>query len=217
MEQAKAVGAEKNHLSARLSDGVDSVAAIMFRAPNIAEMLQMCARCGVPSADRYVEELQKRQSDGGPYRTARCFGLPMLQSGDHLLSSRAEAIHIVIRVPLLLFGAQEEPSNAFVESNREQWEMLAKKEPQALRSKLASALIGTATLHEAQAKTLELLDAGSRCSRSWERGGANRSSSTSSRSNWRSSSTSRASSSIRCARSFPIRRSICVRWFHASA
>ena len=38
--------------------------------------------------------------------------------------------------------------------------MLAKREPQALRSKLASALIGTATLHEAQAKTLELLDAG---------------------------------------------------------
>lgn len=62
--------------------------------------------------------------------------------------------------PSASFGAQEEPSNAFVESNREQWEMLAKKEPQALRSKLASALIGTATLHEAQAKTLELLDAG---------------------------------------------------------
>ena len=62
--------------------------------------------------------------------------------------------------PSAFCGAQEEPSNAFVESNREQWEMLAKKEPQALRSKLASALIGTATLHEAQAKTLELLDAG---------------------------------------------------------
>ena len=91
LEQAKAVGAEKNHLSARLSDGVDSVAAIMFRAPNIAEML----RC------KYVEELQKRQSDGGPYRTARCFGLPMLRSGDHLLSSRAE--RFILRYVSLCF------------------------------------------------------------------------------------------------------------------
>ena len=102
LEQAKAVGAEKNHLSARLSDGVDSVAAIMFRAQHRGDaQVQMRARCGVPSADRYVEELQKRQSDGRSYRTARCFGLPMLRSGDHFLSSRAE--RFVLRYVSLCF------------------------------------------------------------------------------------------------------------------
>lgn len=161
LEQAKAVGAEKNHLSARLSDGVDSVAAIMFRAPNIAEMLR--CKCALDAVFRLQIDTWKN------YRSVKAMvdHIAPLDASDCPCCDQATTsfLHELSdsycdTCPSASFEAQEEPSNAFVESNREQWEMLAKKEPQALRSKLASALIGTATLHEAQAKTLELLDAG---------------------------------------------------------
>lgn len=161
LEQAKAVGAEKNHLSARLSDGVDSVAAIMFRAPNIAEMLR--CKCALDAVFRLQIDTWKN------YRSVKAMvdHIAPLDASDCPCCDQATTsfLHELSdsycdTCPSASFGAQEEPSNAFVESNREQWEMLAKREPQALRSKLASALIGIATLHEAQAKTLELLDAG---------------------------------------------------------
>ena len=161
LEQAKAVGAEKNHLSARLSDGVNSVAAIMFRAPNITELLR--CKCALDAVFRLQIDTWKN------YRSVKAMVehlAPLDASGcpgcDQATTSFLHELSdsYCDTCPSASFEAQEEPSNAFVKSNREQWEMLAKKEPQALRSKLASALIGTATLHEAQAKTLELLDAG---------------------------------------------------------
>ena len=191
----------------------------MFRAPNIAEMLR--CKCALDAVFRLQIDTWKN------YRSVKAMvdHIAPLDASDCPCCDQATTsfLHELSdsycdTCPSASFGAQEEPSNAFVESNREQWEMLAKREPQALRSELASALIGTATLHEAQAKTLELLDAGeSVFSVSGNGTGQSLIFHRPSRSNWRSSSTNRASSSIRCVRSFPIRRSICVRWFRTSA
>ena len=127
----------------------------MFRAPNIAEMLR--CKCALDAVFRLQIDTWKN------YRSVKAMvdHIAPLDASDCPCCDQATTsfLHELSdsycdTCPSASFGAQEEPSNAFVESNREQWGMLAKREPQALRSELASALIGTATLHEAQALSL---------------------------------------------------------------
>ena len=162
LAQAKAVGANKDHLSAQLSDGVNSVPSIMFHCASIQELLS----CRTPVNAVFRVQIDTWKN----YRTVKA----MIDELEPLSACDAHPSDDACRAFLgELMGrygkhASSEPSPAFApfscsapqEGAREQWRHLAESDPAALRAGLIRALIGEGKLHEAQARTLSCLEAG---------------------------------------------------------
>ncbi|WP_251198445.1 single-stranded-DNA-specific exonuclease RecJ [Anaerotardibacter muris] len=159
--QPKAVGAQKDHLSAQLSDGVHNVSAIMFRCPNISELL---------TCKTVVNAVFSAQIDTWKnYRTVKAMvdylePVDPQSSCDCSDSCRSFLQDLFSRYDqnASSIGCEEASAetSGSPDVSRTEWERLAQTDPAALRTRLVESFLGQRTLHEAQLKTLECLEAG---------------------------------------------------------
>jgi len=167
LAKARAVGAQKNHLSCVLTDGRAQVAGIMFRCPNV-DALRSCS-----SMVDAVFELQIDTWKG--HRTVKanisqlcpvepcaaltaCLEADSMRFVDNLMETdEAEPEPEVIGSGI---DAQEFGSPCECADNRACWQERARTNPQELRAQLLQELLGDAHLHESQKRVLDLLDAG---------------------------------------------------------
>lgn len=161
LTQAKAVGANKDHLSGQLSDGVHQVSCIMFHCPHIQEML--ACKTAVNAVFRVQIDTWKN------YRTVKA----MVDHIEPIIPGEGEAcnescLHFVHEL-LSRYGGAATPdllsayrpeACAACSDTRSQWEALAQNDPMKLREELVKAFLGERKLHEAQEKTLACLEAG---------------------------------------------------------
>lgn len=160
--QAKAVGANKDHLSATLSDGVDSVSSIMFHCANIKELI---------SCKTIVNAVFRVQIDTWKnYRTVKAVVDELEPVAEVDARCCDESCSAFICDLIERYASQAEgghlsscqKGNTAMDAAvcRREWEDLARRDPRLLRARLVEAFLGEGELHEAQERTLECLDAG---------------------------------------------------------
>ena len=161
LAQAKAVGANKDHLSGQLSDGVHSVSAIMFHCAHIEELL--ACKTALNAVFRIQIDTWKN------YCTVKAVvdHLEPIDPAD--MPCCDEACSSFVRDLLERYSAtscaqcaSSDECCATVDptKQRQALELLARTDPMALRARLVQAFLGDRALHEAQENTLECLEAG---------------------------------------------------------
>ncbi len=157
IENCRAVGAEKNHLSCELSDGVGRVKGIMFRCNRI-DCLLASATTTDAAFTVQIDEWKGRRSVKANLK-------------EIVVSRNCSALDFCLGEDIrsYLQGFFEEPLVAAkkIERNvpsdlgrRESWEAMAKADPEFFKSEIIKALIGDKPLHDAQKRALRLLDEG---------------------------------------------------------
>ena len=160
--QAKAVGVNKDHLSATLSDGVNSVSSIMFHCPRIQELV---------SCKTIVNAVFRVQIDTWKnYRTVKAVvdQLEPLTEVEGCHCDEACASFIRDLIERYIGNAEQIESSVAQVSNdvtdahqrRLEWDELMKRDAALARRRLIEAFLGEGKLHEAQERTLDCLDAG---------------------------------------------------------
>lgn len=158
MAGGRAVGAEKNHLSCTLTDGVHSLNCIMFHCSNVSALL----RCD--SALDAVFELQIDTWKGRRSVKAVLSSLSPLMPCI-ALESVLETEDKNFVSGLIANGDAERDMRDISdwegpESDRQLWQKRAQIDPGAFRQDLIQAFLGDENLHAAQKTTLALLDEG---------------------------------------------------------
>lgn len=156
LANCRAVGANKNHLSCALTDGVSSVDAIMFHCANIEEL--MACGCVVDAAFQVqVDEWRGR-------RTVKCM-LDVIEpvSTCPALEACLPSEDVAFVERLCETGVSAEVEAVLAEHNvntRLQWEARAREDADGFVADLVREVIGDAALHDAQAQALDALAAG---------------------------------------------------------
>lgn len=168
LSRCRAVGAEKNHFSCTLTDGTNSVAAIMFHCADINELMQ-CGSVVNAAFEVQIDEWRGRRTVkamlGSLTPTSICAGLDacidpecrafvsnLFDSDVHDETGNEEA-HQDDDLNLL-------PSDDEIESSRATWKQTAVADPLQLRAALLHAFIGEGDLFPAQRYTLDALGQG---------------------------------------------------------
>lgn len=157
----RAVGADKNHFSCTLTDGVNSLPSIMFHCSDI-EMLMHCGSVINAAFELQIDEWRGKRtvkamlSSLTPARACAALEACLNSEGlDFVTDLYAASDDCLCLDPSS--GANEDENQAVREKNREFWEDLAKKDPQVLQKRIIEALIGENPLHESQREALGLL------------------------------------------------------------
>lgn len=157
LQNPRAVGAEKNHLSCSLSDGSGSLACIMFHVTDINEKINCpCAMDAV--FELQIDTWKGRRSVKAVLSSLEpvspCAALEACLEGedreflDGLMAHDEEAVGK---------DAQPEPQPG---EDRALWEQYAASDPQGFRAHIVAALVGEHELHASQDEALRLLDGG---------------------------------------------------------
>lgn len=162
LEDCKAVGTDKNHLSCVLSDGAARVKAIMFHCQNIESLIEN-ATVADAAFTVQVDEWRGRRSVKANLEeivaSKSCSGLDACLDSDVsdylecLYSDEADGTY-GCKTPA------DSMERVTQQGNREKWEMLAKEDPDALKREIIEALIGENLMHASQKEALELLNKG---------------------------------------------------------
>lgn len=158
LTNCRAVGADKNHLSCALTDGVSTVDAIMFHCEGI-EQLMACGSVVNAAFQVQVDEWRGR-------RTVKCM-LDVVEpaSSCPALSACLPADDLDF-VGELYDESREDDVRAFEDPAcvqdhvRRQWQEFARSNPAGLTDALVSEVIGSPSLYRAQAQALDALAAG---------------------------------------------------------
>ncbi len=158
----RAVGAEKNHLSCKRTDGRAMVSGIMFHCSDL-ESLMGCDTVVNAGFGLQVDEWRGRKTVKAMLRSiapARaCAGLEACLNPDN--TSFAAELYATGDAPLEegapLNAEAVEAFEAECEANRHAWEQRAAENPTALQDELVRALIGNAQLHNSQREVLAAL------------------------------------------------------------
>lgn len=162
--QAKAVGANKDHLSAQLSDGVHSVSSIMFHCADLQRLLacktalNAVFRVQIDTWKNYrnvkamVDYLEPIEADECSFcdhdRLCAAFVTGLMsrydQGCEQVKGGEASSLG-------------EESSSV---DDAQEWRSLSESDPVRFRARLIAVLLKGRKLREAQQKTLECLDAG---------------------------------------------------------
>ncbi len=164
----RAVGADKNHLISTLSDGLHELSSVMFRCPNMEEMLG-CTRLMDVVCTLQVDEWCGR-------KTAKAMVKEFLPAslrdewGDTLTlpdSSPAEGAYSIalnqteLQAEKLDIASTDSSSEQACEDARserfDRWSALVRAHPDQARDRILAELIGTAQLHASQAQALDIL------------------------------------------------------------
>ena len=158
MAGGRAVGADKNHLSCTLTDGKHSLNCIMFHCSDTQALLN-CS-CALDAVfELQIDTWKGRRSVKAVVSSlkplAPCAALEAcLEDDDKRFVTGLIAAGMTER------DMCDTPEWQSPDSDRALWAQHAKQNPQAFRNDLVQAFLGEGTLHEAQQKTLDLLDAG---------------------------------------------------------
>lgn len=159
----RAVGADKNHFSCSLTDGRNSISAIMFHCSDI-ESLTGCSSVVNAAFEVRIDEWRGR-------RTVKAM-LSSLAPAEPCAALEAcldaESLEFVADLYAtsdaeLCADCQEcaEAVEAYeegLERNRAYWEEQAKAEPASLKRRIVEAFIGDAQLHDSQREVLDALE-----------------------------------------------------------
>lgn len=155
LANCRAVGAGKNHLACTLTDGASSVDAIMFHCDGI-DSLMACGSVVDAAFQVQIDEWRGR-------RTVKCM-LDAIEPASPCPALRAclpgEDVDFIQE---LCEATQEieETADCGCASERcrrrEQWEEIARCEPEALTGRLVEACIGKRALHPSQERALKCL------------------------------------------------------------
>ena len=165
LNNARAVGAEKNHFSCVLSNGRANVAGIMFHCTDIKQLMKTTSLVNA-AFEVQIDEWRGRRSvkamlkSLAPAQTcaaleacldpANCQFVSELyaSSDEELCETQAES------------PADIESYEADREANRATWERRASFEPAKLETDIVRALIGDGQLHDKQKEVLDHLNEG---------------------------------------------------------
>lgn len=168
LENCRAVGADKTHLSCELSDGVASVKGIMFRCKGIEDLLKNSSIVDA-AFNVQIDEWRGRYSvkanlqDIAVSKSCSALehcvdadtrtymdGLFMCENGRRSMSGGGS-------------GASERTrseGSSDAKRTRDDWHKLANEDASALESCVIEALIGNGDLHRSQKDAIRLLDKG---------------------------------------------------------
>ncbi len=164
IDNAKAVGADKNHLSCQLVDGVSSLSCIMFHCADVEEL---CATESVVCAafELQIDEWRGRKTVKAMVKTlapvTQCKALESLvkpETRSFVMDLYDEPRNLTAPVPVNTQA--KELAEERLHINRARWERLAAENPDALGAEIIHALIGNAPLHDSQRAVLEALSYG---------------------------------------------------------
>ncbi|MCI9129678.1 MAG: single-stranded-DNA-specific exonuclease RecJ [Eggerthellaceae bacterium] len=172
LANARAVGAGKNHLSFQMTDGADSVSAIMFNCEEIERYLTMDCLCDVAFTVQ-VDEWRGRRNVKAMVcaisPAAACSAMQdMLDpSVFELFDDLFEACDGGDVCCMQREHMSDEPypdaledASASQRELKEHWQRVAQSDPDALEQELIRAIIGNGQLHPAQREILDRLRAG---------------------------------------------------------
>ncbi|MBR0404077.1 MAG: single-stranded-DNA-specific exonuclease RecJ [Eggerthellaceae bacterium] len=161
----RAVGAEKNHFSCTLTDGRDSVAAIMFHCSEI-ELLSKSNSLVNAAFELQIDEWRGRRSVKAMLKSLSPVHIcGALEACLDPVNQRFVSELYATNDEELCESQPESPEDieayeADCATNRETWERRAASQPSKLRADIVRALIGDAELHPKQAEVLDHLEAG---------------------------------------------------------
>lgn len=158
MAGGRAVGADKNHLSCTLTDGMHSLSCIMFHCSNTHALLN-CS-CALDAVfELQIDTWKGRRSVKAVVSSlkplAPCAALEACLEGED-----KDFVTGLITANESERDMCDEPEWSCPDSDRALWEQLAYQDPTALRCDLVQAFLGEGSLHAAQRQTLDLLDSG---------------------------------------------------------
>ncbi len=157
ISSGRAVGADKNHLSCTLTDGIHSLAGIMFHCPDVNGLLH----AGV--AMDAVFELQVDTWKGRRSVKAVISSLKPLSPCPTLeacLGEDKDFVSDLIATPVRAAEDNDCEELQASEADRVLWQERALVDPIAFREDLIQAFLGEDDLHPAQEKALRALDDG---------------------------------------------------------
>ena len=167
LTKCRAVGADKNHFSCTLSDGVNAVAAIMFHASDI-DMLMSCDSLVNAAFEVQIDEWRGRKTVKAMLKSLApakmCLGLEAclkLEQNTFVADLYAKSDSDILDGDTC--DETTDGEDAEYEACRQRrawWQARAEEDPAALRSDIAQVLIGDNSLHDSQIKTLEALERG---------------------------------------------------------
>ncbi len=161
--QARAVGADKNHLSCTLSDGSDSLSCIMFHCPDIDALLS-CHSVVNAVFQLQIDEWRGRRSVKAVLSSLEpvepCCALEACLDDEKVsyvgeLVDCAERTHAGTGFPF-----RSQALDAGSAERRREWSEIAKGDQALLRQALIQSFLGEGSLHGSQLRSLELLDQG---------------------------------------------------------
>ena len=165
IDNSRAVGADKNHLSCQITDGESSLSCIMFHCSDIAELVTT-ESVACAAFELQIDEWRGRRSVKG-----------MLKALAPVTRCRALEACVKPETRTFVSDLYDEPRNLTapapatpeakaalseaLERNRELWQNLARENPGELERAVIRALIGNAPLHDSQRAVLSALSGGS--------------------------------------------------------
>ncbi len=158
MAGGRAVGADKNHLSCTLTDGIHSLNCIMFHCSDVAALLNCgCALDAV--FELQIDTWKGRRSVKAVVSSLKpvspCAALEACLEGKD-----KNFVTGLIAAGMAERDMRDVPEWESPESDRLMWEERAQSNPAGFRQDLIQAFLGEGNLHAAQQQALDLLDAG---------------------------------------------------------
>lgn len=167
LANGRAVGAGKNHFSFQLSDGRTNVAAIMFNCADLDTYLASDCLADVAFTVQ-VDEWRGRKSvkamvdaiaPARPCAALRDMMDPHVAEFFEELFDACDGGEVAVMDRTALSADEAQEDEELLRA-RERWERLAREDPSALERELVRAIIGTRSLHPAQAEILQRLKSG---------------------------------------------------------
>lgn len=158
MAGGRAVGADKNHLSCTLTDGMHSLNCIMFHCSDVAALLNCgCALDAV--FELQIDTWKGRRSVKAVVSSLKPVS-PCAALEACLEDKDKNFVTGLIAAGMAERDMRDVPEWESPESDRLMWEERAQSNPAGFRQDLIQAFLGEGNLHAAQQQALDLLDAG---------------------------------------------------------
>ena len=165
LTKARAVGAEKNHFSCMLTDGVNSVAGIMFHASDI-DMLMRCDSVVNAAFEVQIDEWRGRKSvkamidSLAPVKMCGALEACLDLDRDSFVADLYACGDSVAAREAGSLDSGDGESAHELEQARDAWEARIAENPGSLRKQIVRALIGDGQLFRSQRQVLDALGRG---------------------------------------------------------
>lgn len=158
MAGGRAVGADKNHLSCTLTDGIHSLNCIMFHCSDTAALLNCgCALDAV--FELQIDTWKGRRSVKAVVSSLKPVS-PCAALEACLEDTDKDFVTGLVAAGMTERDMRDASEWDSPESDRVMWESRAQSDPAAFRQDLIQAFLGEGSLHTSQQQALDLLDEG---------------------------------------------------------
>lgn len=158
MAGGRAVGADKNHLSCTLTDGIHSLNCIMFHCSDTAALLNCgCALDAV--FELQIDTWKGRRSVKAVVSSLKPVS-PCAALEACLEDTDKDFVTGLVAAGMTERDMRDASEWESPESDRVMWESRAQSDPAAFRQDLIQAFLGEGSLHASQQQALDLLDKG---------------------------------------------------------